>query len=359
MRRIRWLVVLAGLTLGVADLPAQGLLLPGGFTYGGFGLGLRRGRIQGGMAFSFGRSAFGGFGGLGGLGLGPFYALPPQVTVYYSAPPPLLLAPSPRLFLDELDLEVRPRPRPEPPPQPAPRPQPAPQPPPAEPPLAGGDPVGGFNPLAPDNRDRALRPLPAPPEQPKVPEPPKIPEPPPPQPQPKRADGRPELPRPPAPEDDPEAEYARLLNVGRDAFALREYGRARQRFRQATRVAPRQPFGHFLLAQALFALGKYGEAVDAIHAGLTVQPDWPAVPFRPIEMYGPNVTDYPDHLHRLQQAVQQHANDPILLFLYGYELWFDGRKDEARQFFQRALPGGADPGVIDRFLRALPSAPVV
>ncbi len=92
---------------------------------------------------------------------------------------------------------------------------------------------------------------------------------------------------------------------------------------------------------------------------MTLQPDWPAVRFQPLELYGANVADYPDHLRRLEDTLRRFPDDPVLLFLYAYELWFDGRKDEARTLFLRARPGAADPGLIDRFLRALPPAPVL
>ena len=43
-----------------------------------------------------------------------------------------------------------------------------------------------------------------------------------------------------------------------------------------------------------------------------------------------------------------------MLFLRGYALWFDGRKEEARPLLHRALPRAANRTAIDRFLRALP-----
>jgi tetratricopeptide (TPR) repeat protein len=150
-----------------------------------------------------------------------------------------------------------------------------------------------------------------------------------------------------------------LLALGRKAFAAQEYGRAAQRFRQATAAAPREALPHFLLAQALVVLGKYGEAVDAILAGMALRPDWPTARFGPRELYGPHADDYPRHLARLEQTLARHPDDPDLLFLYAYQLWFDGRKEEARLLFERALPRTADPGVINRFLRTLPAAPTV
>ena len=71
------------------------------------------------------------------------------------------------------------------------------------------------------------------------------------------------------------------------------------------------------------------------------------------------MADYPEHLRTLEGVLARHPDDPVLLFLYAYQLWFDGRKDEARVLFLRARPRAADRGVIDRFLRALPAAPVV
>src|SRR5262249_44930402 len=90
-----------------------------------------------------------------------------------------------------------------------------------------------------------------------------------------------------------------------------------------------------------------------------LKPDWPAEPFRPLELYATHLTDYPEQLRRLEETLERNPDDPVLLFLYAHQLWFDGRRDEARLLFQRALPGAADPNVIQRFLRALPGAPAV
>ena len=83
----------------------------------------------------------------------------------------------------------------------------------------------GVHPLAPDNRDRAARPVPA--------EPPRKPDPPPeaprrPAPMPVPFDPAAELPRPARPDADQKAEGERQLKLARDAFAAQEYGRAAQ-----------------------------------------------------------------------------------------------------------------------------------
>jgi hypothetical protein len=327
--------------------PARGQVLVGpGYGYGGSVIGF--GKVRGRLGVSFSS---------GGFYAGPIgYFAPPirQVTVVYA--PPVMYGPGPRSLLNRIAEEVAsqrlPPEAPEPPPEPG---------------LAGGAPAGVFRPLVPGDRARAQLPLPPPEEQPKEkpppqpPPPPKPPDenPPPPKPPAPKPPPEAELPRPPLPEDNPAAENARLIRLGRAAFAAGEYGRAAARFRQAVTAAPREPLAHFLLAQALFAIGKYPESADALHAGLALQPDWPAMDFRPLQLYGGNLADYPLHLARLEAALHNHPDDPTLLFLRGCQLWFDGRRDEAQELFDKARRAGADADDINLFLRALPPAPVL
>jgi predicted Zn-dependent protease len=167
-------------------------------------------------------------------------------------------------------------------------------------------------------------------------------------------DAEPDFPRPAGPADDPGEEYARLLGRGEEAFGDLEYGRAAQRFRQAVRLRPAEARAHFLLAQALLAQGKYHAAHDAILAGLERDPAWPARPFRPLALYGDAVAEYPAQLAALRATRARHPDDPVLLFLWAYQLWFDGRKDEAVGVFRRALAAGAGREGVEKFLRTLP-----
>ena len=70
-----------------------------------------------------------------------------------------------------------------------------------------------------------------------------------------------------------------------------------------------------------------------------------------LRIYGANPADYPDHLRRLQDTLERHPNDPVLLFLQGYVLWFDDRQNDARPFFEKAAPLVPDRRDIDRFLQ--------
>jgi hypothetical protein len=338
MRSVRWLLALLGWCLGQAATQAQVVITTtnpyvSGYSIGAssFGIGGRIGRHG---RVSLALNSF----GIAGYGFPAFYQGYSRTTVIYGPPivvaQPVFVGPPP----DQLALDVLP-------PEALALTQ------------LRRNPLDAMRPAPPAERRAAPPPRREPPPlPPPKPEPKPEPKPPPPPPKPKEP---PMLPRPPAPEPDPLDENARLVALGRQAFADREYGKASQRFRQATRVAPHLSQAHFLLAQSLLALGKYPDAVEAILAGLAIRPDWPRSPFRPLELYGANVADYPEHLRQLEAVVRANDKDPVLLFLYAYQLWFDGRREEARLLFQRALPGAADPEVIQRFLRALPPAPVL
>jgi hypothetical protein len=178
------------------------------------------------------------------------------------------------------------------------------------------------------------------------PKPPDAPPPPPPKPAP--------LPPPQPGEDrrDPDDPW-RLMDLGRAAFAQQEFGNAARRFRQVTEVAPNLPLGYFLLAQADFALGKHRLAVRSIEQGLRLKPEWPEVKsFRPrLDLYKGNEAEFDAHLRRLGDALRVQPLEGDLLFLYGYQLWFDGRRAEAVVYFERARAVAADPTFIDRFLK--------
>jgi hypothetical protein len=359
MRYARAGAALLVLLVCVSAAPGQFFLTSphrhGGFSAAGFHLGLGRSTRHGHFGFSLSRG--GGYyplsypcgpGYFGYPAFAPFPASTTFVQVYsppvYS-PPPIIVAPNGFRRGDD-----EPAPRREPPRQRIDDIDPRDFPP--------GEPAGGFRPIRPEERARIQQGQPAeppaPPMPPAVPPAPKVPAAPPvPMEKPKAARA-PELPRPAQPETDPQAESARLAALGREAFAAGEYGRAAERFRQASAAAPRDPEAQFLLAQTQVALGKYDEAVAAIHVGLRLRPDWPTTAFRPVELYGDSVADLPRHLEWLEEALRQHPNDPVLLFLYAYQLWFDGRRDEARLLFQRALPLTPDPSDCERFLLARP-----
>jgi protein TonB len=341
MKYARGWPLLLALLVGAPQAQAQVGFLPapfaGEFSGGGFGIGVsRHGRHGHLSAFISGGSGY--YSSFYGYPCYPIGVSRVSVVQVVTPPPPLVVAaqpiivgvdrPPPRPRLEEIE-----------PPQEKPR-------------------EGGFRPVRPEERGRQPAPMPPVPPEPKPPEAPpakppaKEKEKPPPE-------EVPERPRPLRPEADPRAESARLSALGQAAFAAGEYGRAAQRFRQAVHVNPNDARAFFLLAQAEFALGKYDEAVAAIQSGMRLEPDWPTQRFRPVTLYDDNVSDLPEHLQALEDALARLPDDPVLLFLYAYQLWFDGRQEEARPLFQRAAAVAPDKSFSERFLLARPDQPVL
>jgi hypothetical protein len=64
-------------------------------------------------------------------------------------------------------------------------------------------------------------------------------------------------------------------------------------------------------------------------------------------------------LRHLEETLARHPDDPVLLFLYAYELWFDGRKDEAWPLIQKAAEAAPGDAGIKRFLEFRPAVPLV
>jgi hypothetical protein len=145
--------------------------------------------------------------------------------------------------------------------------------------------------------------------------------------------------------------WQRLLKAGDEAFAEGRLPLAELLYKSSSEAAPIEGRPHFHLAQLHFSQGQFAEAVNAIRAGLKLTPDWPGAVFKPRNIYQDRGADYGRHLARLTEAVNNNLNDPTILFLLGYQLWFDGKKDEAEVYFRRAAALLPDPAHVQRFLK--------
>src|SRR5207248_3362935 len=114
---------------------------------------------------------------------------------------------------------------------------------------------------------------------------------------------RPGVPRPPP---QPGARSAAFVAEGRAAFQAQMYGRAERLFQSAAMAVPAEPTAPFLVAQARFAVRKYREAVEAIHAGLRALPNWPNTPFRPADLYGANAADLASQIKHLEEMLARN-----------------------------------------------------
>jgi hypothetical protein len=146
------------------------------------------------------------------------------------------------------------------------------------------------------------------------------------------------------------AEADRAVETARKSFSEGQYGRAAELFARAADMTPNEPSALWLLSQAEFALGKYREAVDAIAAGMALRPDWSEARFNSRDLYWKKPELFDDHLKALRDAVASFPDDPILLFLLGHELWFDGKADEAKALMLKAKQLGNGKTPAEKFL---------
>jgi tetratricopeptide (TPR) repeat protein len=151
------------------------------------------------------------------------------------------------------------------------------------------------------------------------------------------------------PDPDPVKEIARLMKLGKTAFAAEEFGAASEHFDRAIATDPKLALPVFLKAQSAFAAGRYADAVTAIRAGLELDRTWPTSPFDPKELYGANPALFADHLATLRGVVAANPGEATLEFLLGYELWFIGEKVEAKKWFDLAEKRLPAPGPITLF----------
>jgi hypothetical protein len=335
MKGSGWMCALAVVLSGAAEAQAQ-LFFPGaglGYVYGGrLGFGFHRRHL-----------AFGGFAGYAGYGVNPYGVglygpLPLGVTrVTIITPPAVVVAPPRRLLraadddddLSGVDLDVvcpdgTPRAKPVPP---APA---KPAPPPPAPNLPGVDVSVPKKPVRPGD----------------------VPPPPPPKKEMSQPPPQPEPPALPPPKQNPIEECARLMDIGVTAFQMHLYGVAAQRFRQARAANPKEARAYFLSSEADLALGKYRQAVQAIHQGMRLHADWPNQKMQPRKDLYKDHPDFAEHLKRLEDTVAKQPEDADFLFLLAHALWFDGQRDRALMLFRRAKQLAADPTFLDKFLQA-------
>jgi tetratricopeptide (TPR) repeat protein len=149
----------------------------------------------------------------------------------------------------------------------------------------------------------------------------------------------------------------KFIGYGDAHFAGQRYGEAYQRYKTASQVAPQLAAAYFRQAYACIARGNYDLAVKAVQRGLELDPDWPRSDFRSDELYGNNRLAKSAHLDALAQAATDDPNNADLMFLVGLRLFFDGQRDRAPLFFQRAAAmGGGDQARVTAFLDVLEQA---
>jgi hypothetical protein len=144
-----------------------------------------------------------------------------------------------------------------------------------------------------------------------------------------------------------------LLAVGSQYFAQGDYLQARDTFRRAVVAQPKNPNARFAYGQALFALGQYQSAAEAIRQGLALDQTWPGVEMDLRNAYG-DPSEFARQLGQLETYLAGHPDDATARFLLAYNLYFTGQKDRAREEFTKLAEANPLDKAPELFLNYLP-----
>jgi tetratricopeptide (TPR) repeat protein len=138
----------------------------------------------------------------------------------------------------------------------------------------------------------------------------------------------------------------KFIGYGDTHFHNQQYSEAYQRYRKAIEVAPNLADAAFRQGFALLAMGKHDPAAKAIKRGLSLDDGWPKSSFSVNDLYGASSLAKTAHLDALAKAAEDDASNGDLLFLLGVFLYFDGQRQRAAPFFDRAAQLGRGPHIV-------------
>jgi thioredoxin-like negative regulator of GroEL len=125
---------------------------------------------------------------------------------------------------------------------------------------------------------------------------------------------------------------------GEADFKAGNYEGAANAWKHALVDDPQNPVLGLMLAQAMFATGKFEEAAGATQMSMQMLPkeQWGVVVNNYKELYG-NAQDYTNQLRALENGVKEKPDNPLLRFLLGYHYAYLGFSKEAVDQLDRGL----------------------
>lgn len=144
-----------------------------------------------------------------------------------------------------------------------------------------------------------------------------------------------------------EAEYER---VGIRLFERGQYARALQAFRAAREARPDSPYADYLLAQALFATGEYGQCAQAIRSGAVRNPDWARQHVDVRSFYG-ETKDLKEQIGKLDSFAKAHPDDQDAALVIGYISYFTRDYGRAEQVFDKLEKESPQDGLAASYKR--------
>jgi len=128
----------------------------------------------------------------------------------------------------------------------------------------------------------------------------------------------------------------KYIGYGDANFAGAKYADASERYRKAAQTAPLLAEAWFRQGFAQAGLGRYDLAVAAIRRGLELKPDWVKSNFRMSELFGGNEQAKLAHVETIVKAAQDKPQDADLAVIAGIYLYFDGQREKAAPYFEKA-----------------------
>ena len=149
-----------------------------------------------------------------------------------------------------------------------------------------------------------------------------------------------------------EVEVTRYVTLGDYHFKEGRYNDAAEYYLRALAHAPDDASLHFVLADALFALGDYHYAAFIIKKGLRIDPEMAKAEADKRAFY-PDVAEFEKHMATIRAYIEDKPFDDAAQLVYAYNLKFSGEKELAIEAFRRTLELSPENEAAQLFLAAL------
>lgn len=154
----------------------------------------------------------------------------------------------------------------------------------------------------------------------------------------------------------PPADASTLIVTGWTQFLAGTYPDAVESFRQAVLADPADVQAKIGFAQALFAIGNYGDAAFLIRRTIELLPDWPVIGDDPRGRYA-DPLDHAEQMVALRAFLDRVPGEPAATLVLAVQSYFTGDLTAAREAFTALALLDTEDLVAQRFLVRLGPEP--
>ena len=149
-----------------------------------------------------------------------------------------------------------------------------------------------------------------------------------------------------------EVEVTRYVTLGDYHFKEGRYSEATEYYFRALAYAPDDASLHFVLADALFALGDYHYAAFIIKKGVRIDPEMANAEADKRTFYS-DITEFEKHMATIRTYIKDKPFDDAAQLVYAYNLKFSDERELAIEAFRRVLELSPEIEAAQLFLAAL------